>query len=129
MAYNEKLADRVRQRFARLAHTEEKEMIGGLTFMLNGKMCVGIVKDELMCRIDPEIHEEVIRKKGCRTMDFTHRPMKGFILVDETGMKSEKDFNYWIDLAIGFNERAKPSKKKKPAIKSKPAARNAKNKK
>lgn len=113
MAYSEKLANKVRERLAALPNMEEKQMMGGLTFMLNGKMCVGIIKDELMCRIDPAIHETVIAKTGCRTMDFTNRPMSGFIMVDERGMKNKKDFDYWIDLALEFNKKAKASKKKK----------------
>jgi TfoX/Sxy family transcriptional regulator of competence genes len=113
MAYSEKLANRVRERLAGLPNMEEKEMMGGLTFMYNDKMCVGIIKDELMCRIDPAVHETAIAKTGCRTMDFTNRPMSGFIMVDEHGMKNKKDFDYWIDLALEFNKKAKASKKKK----------------
>lgn len=113
MAYDEKLASRIRERFEDLPNVEEKKMMGGLTFMYNGKMCVGVIKDELMCRIDPELHEAAVEKTGCRTMDFTNRPMIGYVLIDETGMKSKKDFNYWIDLALDFNKRAKASKKKK----------------
>ena len=113
MAYNEKLADRIREKFYSLNNVVEKNMMGGLTFMYNNKMCVGIVKDELMCRINPSLHDVVVEKIGCRTMDFTKRPMKGFIMIDETGMKSKKDFEYWIDLAIDFNAIAKSSKKKK----------------
>ena len=112
MPYNEKLANRIRERFAGLDNVEEKEMMGGLTFMYNDKMCVGIIKDELMCRIDPSIHEVAVGKPGCRTMDFTKRPMMGYIMIDETGMKSKKDFDYWINLALDFNKKAKSSKKK-----------------
>jgi TfoX/Sxy family transcriptional regulator of competence genes len=113
MAYDEKLANRIRERFAALENVEEKEMMGGLTFMYNGKMCVGIIKDELMCRIDPALHDEAVEKQGCKTMVFTKRPMSGYIMVDETGMKSKKDFDYWISLALDFNSKAKASKKKK----------------
>jgi TfoX/Sxy family transcriptional regulator of competence genes len=112
MAYNEDLANRIRLRLVELDHIEEKQMMGGLTFMYNGKMCVGIIKDELMCRIDPKIHEECVEKLGCRTMDFTKRPMIGYILIDENGMKSNADFDYWINLALDFNKSAKSSKKK-----------------
>jgi len=112
MAYDEKLANRIRARLAGLPNIEEKKMMGGLTFMYNGKMCVGIIKDELMCRIDPAIHEMAVTKPGCRTMDFTARPMSGYVLVDQSGMKSEADFEYWIGLALEFNKRAKASKKK-----------------
>ena len=111
--YNEALANRVRQKIASLSNVEEKEMMGGLTFMYNDKMCIGIIKDELMCRIDPALHESCVEKTGCRTMDFTNRPMKGYIMIDETGMTTQKDFDYWIDLAIDFNKRAKSSKRKR----------------
>ena len=111
--YSETLAKRVRQRFAKLPNVEEKEMMGGLTFMFNDKMCVGIIKDELMCRIDPALHDSCIEKTGCRTMDFTKRPMQGYIMIDADGMRTQKDFDYWMDLAIDFNKKAKSSKKKK----------------
>lgn len=113
MPYSEDLANRIRQRFAELPNIEEKEMMGGLTFMYNGKMCVGIIKDELMCRINPNLHEESIEKIGCRTMDFTKRPMKGYVMIDESGLKSQTDFDYWVNLALDFNKQAKSSKKKK----------------
>ena len=113
MAYNEQLANRIRERFELLENVEEKAMMGGLTFMLDGKMCVGIIKDELMCRINPEQKNEALEKRGCRMMDFTARPMKGYIMIDETGMSNKKDFDYWIDLALAFNPLAKASKKKK----------------
>jgi TfoX/Sxy family transcriptional regulator of competence genes len=71
MAYDEKLAARIRERLVHLPNVAEKEMMGGLTFMVNDKMCVGIIKDELMCRVDPSLHEALIEKQGCRTMDFT----------------------------------------------------------
>jgi len=113
MAYNQKLALRIRERLAELPNVEEKEMIGGLTFMLNDKMCIGIIKDEMMCRIDPELHDMAITKQGCRTMDFTKRPMKGYVMIDDTGMKTQKQFDYWIGLSLNFNAKAKPSKKRK----------------
>jgi TfoX/Sxy family transcriptional regulator of competence genes len=88
MAYDEKLAERIRQALASLDKVEEKRMIGGLTFMVNEKMCIGIIKDELMCRINPDIYESALKKDGCRPMDFTGRPMKGYVLIAEAGMKS-----------------------------------------
>ena len=81
--------------------------------MVNGKMCVGIIKDELMCRIDPLLHETAVEKRGCRTMDFTGRPMKGYVMIEESGMKNKKEFDYWIDLSLDFNKKAKASKKRK----------------
>lgn len=120
MAYSEKLADRIRKRFDPLSRVQEKEMMGGLTFMYNGKMCVGIIGDELMCRLDPGQHEQAVERRGCRTMDFTGRPMRGYVMVNEDGMKTQKDFDYWIDLALAFNAKAKSSKKKaKPSTTAK----------
>jgi TfoX/Sxy family transcriptional regulator of competence genes len=112
MAYNEQLADRIRERLADLPKVEEKEMMGGLTFMVNDKMCIGVIKDEMMCRINPGAHEDVVEMQGCRTMDFTKRPMIGYVLIDETGMRTSKEFEYWINLALDFNTIAKSSKKK-----------------
>lgn len=113
MAYDEKLAERIRERLAELPNIEEKKMMGGLCFMYNDKMCVGIIKDELMLRIDPDTYEEQLEQRGCRQMDFTGKPMKGYVLIDETGMRSKKDFDYWINMALAFNPKAKSSKKKK----------------
>jgi TfoX/Sxy family transcriptional regulator of competence genes len=113
MAYSEKLAMRIREHLIDVPRVVEKQMMGGLTFMVNGKMCVGIIKDELMCRIDPELHAASLECTGCRGMDFTGRPMRGFVMVDETGMKRKSDFEYWLTLALDFNKRAKASKKKK----------------
>jgi TfoX/Sxy family transcriptional regulator of competence genes len=112
MAYNERLADRIRERLANLPNIEEKTMMGGLVFMVNEKMCIGIIKNEMMCRIDRDLHEKVVEMPGCRTMDFTKRPMLGYVLIDETGMKTNKEFDYWINLALDFNKFAKASKKK-----------------
>jgi len=113
MAYNEELADRIRERLADLSLIEEKEMMGGLTFMVNDKMCVGIIKDEMMCRIDPEFHDSAVEMTGCRTMDITRRPMRGYVLIDEWGMKDPADFEFWISKALEFNPKAKSSKRNK----------------
>lgn len=113
MAYNEKLAQRIRERLIDVPNIEEKEMFGGIAFMNNGKMCVGIIKDDLMCRIDPDLNETVLEKNGCREMLFTGKPMKGWILVEESGFNRPKDFEYWIGLSLDFNSKAKKSVKKK----------------
>jgi TfoX/Sxy family transcriptional regulator of competence genes len=113
MAYDENLADRIREKLAYLPVIEEKEMMGGLVFMVNDKMCIGVIKDEMMCRIDPEFHEIAVEITGCRTMDFTKRPMRGYVMIDDNGMRTPEKFEYWINLALGFNAKAKSSKKKK----------------
>jgi len=112
MAYDEKLANRIRELLLNKRSVEEKKMMGGLTFMVNNKMCVGILKDDLMARIDPEVYESALERRGCREMDFTGRPMKGFVFIDPEGTKSKKDLEYWIKLALDYNKRAKASKKK-----------------
>jgi len=113
MAYNEKLGDRVREALVDLPNVEEKMMFGGICFMVNGKMCMGVVTDELMCRIDPLRESEALERIGCRPMDFTGRPMKGYVFVTEEGLKGKKAFKYWINLSLDFNDRAKASKKPK----------------
>ena len=113
MAFNEKLNDRLREAMSVFKNVEEKNMFGGTCFMLNDKMCIGVVGDELMCRIGPEAYDAALERPGCREMIFTGRPMNGYVFVSEPGMKSKKDFNYWIDLSVAFNKHAKSSKKKK----------------
>ena len=92
---------------------EEKEMFRGLTFMVNEKMCVSVSGDKLMCRYDPALYEEVAEKNGFQSMVMKGKEYKGFGYVDPDGFKSKKDFEYWVNLWLDFNERAKSSKKKK----------------
>lgn len=113
MAYNEKLSDRIREALVKIPKMEEKHMFGGVCYMVNYKMCIGVVKDEMMCRIDPARMEEALSRPGCRQMDFSGKPMKGYVFVDGTGMKSKADFDYWIRLCLDFNKSAKSSKKAK----------------
>src|SRR3990172_129123 len=113
MAYSEQLAGKIRGAFQHVPRVEEKKMMGGLTFMVNGKMCVGVLNDDLMVRLDPTVYDTALKKKGCREMNFTGKPMKGFVFVSLEGTSNEKDFNYWIDLALDFNKKAKAYKKRK----------------
>ena len=116
MSYDEKLALRTRKMIAAAKHKiEEKKMFGGLCFMVNGKMCVGVEKDRMMVRLDPEKYNEVIRRKGCQPMDFTGKVMKGFVFVDASVLAPKKELKYWVDLALDYNKIARPSKKRTPA--------------
>jgi TfoX/Sxy family transcriptional regulator of competence genes len=115
MSYDEKLADWIRERMVEVRGVEEKHMFGGIAFMVNNKMCIGIIKDEMMCRIDPAIHDECVEKDGCRTMDFNKKPMKGFVMIDQSCMKTRETFEYWISLALEFNVNAKETMKKSKA--------------
>ncbi|HRG59272.1 MAG TPA: TfoX/Sxy family protein [Bacteroidia bacterium] len=112
MAFNEKTADRIREALVDQNNVVEKYMFGGVCFMVNEKMCIGVIKDDMMIRIDPNLAEEVLSRNGCRVMDFQRRPMKGYFYIDAEGMKSKKDFDYWINLCLSYNKVAKLSKKK-----------------
>lgn len=113
MSYNETLANRVREIIAQTHNiTEEKKMFGGLCFMVDNKMCVGIESERLMIRLDPAIMDEVLEKHGCHPMDFTGRPMKGYVFVDIEVVKTKRQLNYWLQLALEYNPKAKASKKK-----------------
>jgi TfoX/Sxy family transcriptional regulator of competence genes len=113
MAYNLNLAEKIRNRLIDISPIEEKEMMGGLAFMYNGKMCVGIIKDEMMCRIDPQLFDWALEQNACREMDFTGRPMKGWVMIEEAGINHPHEFNQWIQMALEFNKKAKKTLKKK----------------
>jgi len=113
MPYNEKLADRVREIIAESnKKIEEKKMFGGLCFMVNDKMCVGVESERLMVRLDPEKQDEVMEMEGCSPMDFTGKVMKGFVFVDINALRTNKQLRYWMDLALAYNKIAKASRKK-----------------
>src|SRR5258708_2908414 len=114
MACDELLEQRIRRFFdgKQIKH-EAKRMMGGLCFMVNGKMCVGVEKDRLMARIGPDAYEGALKRKACRQMDFTRRPMRGFVFVEIKGLTSEKALAFWLELALAYNPTAKKSAKKK----------------
>lgn len=118
MAFDEFLADRARQIFKeKNIAISEKKMMGGLIFMVDQKMCVGIDKDKnsgedrLMARIGPEVYEAALKEKGSRKMDFTGKPMKGFVYIYSDGIDSDQDLEFWIQKALLFNKDAKKSSK------------------
>jgi len=120
MAYNEFIADRIRQVFNDKAiNFSEKKMMGGLCFMVNDKMCCGIHFDKkrkmdlLMARIGEDASPQAMVKEACLPMDFTGRPMKGYVFVTAEGIDMEEDLDYWIQLCLDFNLIAKASKKRK----------------
>jgi TfoX/Sxy family transcriptional regulator of competence genes len=116
MAYDEHLADRIRQGFADLHVTAaEKKMMGGLCFMVNDKMCAGIVGEMLMGRIDPALYEQALTRPGAKEMDFTGRPMKGFVFVGPEGIDEDEELLYWLRLCLDYNPRARASRKRKSA--------------
>ena len=119
MAYDEFLGDRIRQIIESM-HVDffEKKMMGGLLFMVNDKMFCGIHfskkrnTDLLMARIGANATFLALDKVGCKPMDFTGRPMKGFVFVTPEGYDSDDDLEYWLQLCLDFNPEAKASKKK-----------------
>ena len=114
MAYDITLANKIRDHLSAHNHLlkEEKEMFRGLTFMVNDKMCVSVSGERLMCRFDPALQEEVAEKKGFAPMIMKGKELKGYCYVEPMGFENRKDFSWWINLCLSFNERAKSSKKK-----------------
>ncbi|WP_223551630.1 TfoX/Sxy family protein [Aestuariivivens sp. NBU2969] len=120
MAYDEYLADRIR-RHLKDKHIvfSELKMMGGLCFKMDNKMLCGIHIDKkygdslLMARIGQAVYETVLNKPECLPMDFTGRPMRGYIFVTPEGFDSDNDLSYWLDLCVAFNPTAKASKPKK----------------
>lgn len=113
MAYNEKLADKVRIALSGIRNVQEKKMFGGIAFMVNNKMCVGVDKDDLMLRCEPEQTDELLTKKGVRIFNLTGKPMKGWLLIGPEASSGKKNLDYWINLAIESNKKVKASKKSK----------------
>ncbi len=101
------LANRVRAALARMSRVEEKRMFGGTVFMVRGKMCVSVRNERLMCRIDPSIHEAVLEREGCRTVVMRGRRYRGFVYVDAKAVRTRRDLDYWIGLALDYNTAAK----------------------
>ena len=113
MPYDEYLAERMRKAFSDLhVSFEEKKMMGGICYLVNEKMCAGIIKNKMMARIDPEMHDHALSQKGCTEMDFTGRPMKGFVFVEPVAIDTDADLESWIKLCLEYNPKAKSSKKK-----------------
>ena len=114
MAFNEKLADRTREIISQThKRIEEKRMFGGLCFMVNKKMCIGVEKDRLMIRLDPAVYEAAMERPGVHPMDFTGRVMKGYVFVDEEVLNTKARLAHWVGLALEYNKTAKASKPKK----------------
>lgn len=106
MAYDETLADEVRNALKGLK-VEEKKAFGGLAFMVNGRMCVSVNNRPdhiMMIRIDPQNQADALRRKGAKIAVMRGKEMTGWIFLTKDAIKSEKEFSYWIDLALAFNK-------------------------
>ncbi len=114
MAYTDNLVDLAREIIsATHNNVVEKKMFGGLCFMVNDKMCVGVRTERFMFRLSPDIFDEVVEKEGCEPMVMRGKVMRNFVYVDVTALNTKKKLSWWINLALEYNKIAKPSKKKK----------------
>jgi len=102
MAYDEGVAQRVREKMSNIVGVVERKMFGGLAFMVRGNMCCGIADSELMLRIGAEAYPDALKQTHAREMDFTGKPLKGMIYVAEAGFERDEDLNQWINLALDF---------------------------
>ena len=102
MAFDESLAERIRQRLARRNNVEEKKMFGGVGFLLNGNMLVGVWKDSLIARLGPDDGEAALREPHVKAFDITGRAMKGWVLVGPEGIEDEEKLKDWIERATRF---------------------------
>lgn len=114
MAYDEHLADRIRWVLKdKNTVYEEKKMMGGLCFLIDDKMCFGIVKDQLMARVGNDNYNHALQIEGAKEMNFTGRPMKGYVFVEADALDMEDDLKNWMQMCLDFNPFAVSSKKKK----------------
>lgn len=108
MVYNLKLAERIRSALTGIPFVEKK-MFGGVGFLIGGNMACGVNKNDLIVRVDPEKHAALLKKPHVHPFDMTGRPMKGWLVVDAEGLRTEKQFNTWIKEGIDF-ARTLPAK-------------------
>lgn len=113
MAINENLTNRVRELLADLDKAEEKKMFSGIAFMIDDKLCIAVRNDNIMLRIDPAIHDELVEKPGCSAMIMRGKDLDGYVVVDESVLNTKKQLGYWVKLALDYNPKAQSSKKKK----------------
>jgi TfoX/Sxy family transcriptional regulator of competence genes len=102
MAYSESLAERIRQVFARRRDITEKKMFGGVGFLLNGNMCVGIWKTSLIARLGPEQAKAALKEPNVVEFDITGRPMKGWVMVEPEGVETDEKLSHWLERAVEF---------------------------
>ena len=88
-------------------------MFGGITFMVRGKMCVSVGRDRIMCRIDPDLHDSLLEREGCRTVVMKGRQYRGFVYVDARALKPERELEHWIGLALDYNNKTNVSARKR----------------
>ncbi len=102
MPYNEELVERVRGVLVKNRNVAERKMFGGLTFMVRGNMACGVENDRLMVRVGPAAYDDALGQPHAQMMDFTGRPMKGFVFVEPAGLKTDKDLEAWVQRGVDF---------------------------
>ena len=110
MAFDPGLAERIREQLAERRGVSERRMFGGLAFMLNGHMIVGIIDRTLMARVGPERHADALALPHVRPMDFTGRPMQGYVYVDPPGIVEDDQLGAWLSACIAHVERLPPKR-------------------
>ncbi len=108
MAYDEALAERVRELLAPLDGLDERKMFGGISFMLGGNYCCGVLNDDLVVRVSPELHDEVLGEPNAREMDFTGRPMRGWVYVAPDGTTADGSLATWVDRGVAHARSLPP---------------------
>ncbi len=102
MAYEEKNYERVKKAISHRDDVSERKMFGGVAFMVSGNMCIGVHDDMLMARVGPDQYEKALKKTGAREMQFTGRPMKGFVEVEDHGFARAAQLKSWVKLCETF---------------------------
>ena len=102
MTYSETLAKKIRESIKHKRNITEKKMFGGLAFLLKGKMFCGVIKDNLIIRAGPEMYEKALSRPHSRPMDFTGKPMRGFVYVEPQGYKTTDSLSNWIKLGLDY---------------------------
>jgi TfoX/Sxy family transcriptional regulator of competence genes len=116
MAYDEGLAERIRGILSEHRAISEKRMFGGVAFMVESRMFVGIVKEDLMVRVGPEAHDALVRAPHARVMDFTGRPMRGFLFVAPPGYEADADLERWVERSLSFVTAMPKQRARKPPV-------------
>ena len=102
MAYDEELADRIRQLTSGVSGVTEKKMFGGIAFMVNGNMACGPIKNGLMVRVGPDVYEEALKQPEASELGFTGRPMRGMIEVGNEALADDELLEDWVQRGIDF---------------------------
>ena len=129
MAYDLGMAQRIRDLLGERPGLAEKKMFGGLAFMLHGHMFIGLAGEKLMARVGPQAYPQALKMKHVREMDFTGRPMTGYVFIDDKGVEADADLEYWVNQCAGFVATlpVKTASKKiaaRKAVAKKPAAKS-----